>query len=128
MNQESYKWSKVGECIDQADAQLILAKGYDHNWELVKDESEPALAASVYEPDSERRLEVYTTQPGIQFYSGNFLDNLIAGKSGQRYSHREGFCLETQHFPDSPNKSNFPSPILEPGSNYSQTTIYKFLP
>jgi len=85
------------------------------------------LAAVVYEPTSGREMEVYTTEPGIQFYSGNFLDGSIPGKGGKSYPFRSGFCLETQHFPDSPNRANFPSTVLRPGQTYSQTTIYAFL-
>ena len=116
----------IGARIDQDDEQLLIAKGYDHNWVLNKDADGPYLAARVFEPNSGRTLEVYTTEPGIQFYSGNFLDNQIAGKAGQKYNHRGGFCLETQHFPDSPNQPEFPSTILKPGSTYTQTTIYAF--
>jgi aldose 1-epimerase len=85
-----------------------------------------ALAARVFEPDSGRVMEISTTEPGIQFYSGNFLDGTISGKSGRVYQKHFGFCLETQHFPDSPNKPNFPSTILNPGQKYSTQTIHKF--
>jgi aldose 1-epimerase len=116
----------IGARIDSDDEQLILGKGYDHNWVLNKDVDGPSLAARALERDSGRTLEVYTTQPGLQFYSGNFLANRIAAKAGQIYHHRGGFCLETQHFPDSPNRPNFPSTVLEPGAKYEHTTIYKF--
>jgi aldose 1-epimerase len=116
----------IGARIDHDDEQLILGKGYDHNWVLNKEGDGPCLAARACERASGRMLEVYTTQPGLQFYSGNFLDNGIAGKAGQSYRHRSGFCLETQHFPDSPNRPNFPSTMLEAGSKYEQTTIFKF--
>jgi aldose 1-epimerase len=117
----------IGARIDQDDEQLLVAKGYDHNWVLNKDADGPCLAARAFERDSGRTLEVYTTQPGLQFYSGNFMENRIAAKAGQIYHHRGGFCLETQHFPDSPNRPDFPSTVLDPGSKYEHTTIYKFM-
>ena len=85
-----------------------------------------SLAAEVYEPDSGRVMEVFTTEPGVQFYCGNFLDGSLIGKANKVYKHRYGLCLETQHFPDSPNQPNFPSTILKPGEKYSTTTIYRF--
>ncbi|NIM12370.1 MAG: galactose-1-epimerase [Candidatus Aminicenantes bacterium] len=103
--------------------------GYDHNYVLNNwDESQPSLrlAARVKEPISGRVMEVWTTEPGMQFYSGNFLDGTITGKKGKVYHKHYGFCLETQHFPDSPNKPNFPSTILEPGKEYTHTTVYTF--
>jgi aldose 1-epimerase len=84
------------------------------------------LAARAYEPTSGRVMQVYTTEPGIQLYAGNFLDGSITGKDGKVYNRRYGFCLEAQHFPDSPNKPKFPSVVLMPGQRYTQTTIYKF--
>jgi len=116
----------IGERIDSDDEQLMLGKGYDHNWILNKEIDGSSPAARVSEPNSGRTLEVYTTQPGLQFYSGNFLDNRIAAKAGQIYHCRGGFCLETQHFPDSPNRPNFPSTVLDPGAKYEHTTIFKF--
>ena len=116
----------IGGQIDMDNAQLRFAGGYDHNWVLDRQGSALALVASVYEPTTGRVMEVYTTEPGLQFYSGNFLDGSQIGKGGVPYQHRSGFCLETQHFPDSPNKSDFPSTVLEPGSVYTQTTIYRF--
>lgn len=116
----------IGARIGQDDKQLILGKGYDHNWVLNKDTDEFALAARANDPGSGRTVEVYTTEPGIQFYSGNFLNNQITGKAGEIYNHRSGFCLETQHFPDSPNKPEFPSTVITPGSKYMRTTVYKF--
>jgi aldose 1-epimerase len=117
----------IGARIDQQDEQLTLGKGYDHNWVLnATKASGLALAARVYEPVSGRVMEVLTTEPGIQFYSGNFLDGSITGKNGQVYKHRSGFCLETQHFPDSPNKPAFPSTVLRPGQRYRTTTIHRF--
>ena len=116
----------IGARIEQKDEQLLYGKGYDHNWVLNGGSRGPALAARVYEPVSGRVLEVYTTEPGVQFYTGNFLDGSIKGKSGQVYQQRYGFCLETQHFPDSPNKPQFPTTTLRPGEKYTTTTIYKF--
>jgi aldose 1-epimerase len=118
--------TRIGARIEQDDEQVVLGKGYDHNWVLNKDEGILGLAARVNEPNTGRTMEVYTTEPGIQFYSGNFLDNQIVGKADKKYNHRGGFCLETQHFPDSPNKPDFPSTILKPGSKYQQTTVYRF--
>jgi aldose 1-epimerase len=100
--------------------------GYDHNFVLSKGETAMGLAARVFEPRSGRIMEIYTTEPGIQFYSGNFLDGTITGKSGKVYPKHSGFCLEMQHFPDSPNKPNFPSTILQPGRIYKSLTIHKF--
>jgi len=116
----------IGARINQEDEQLKLGKGYDHNWVLDKTDASLTTAAQVYEPTTGRVLEVLTTEPGIQFYSGNFLDGTLKGKSNAVYAHRNGFCLETQHFPDSPNKPAFPSTVLNPGSEYKTTTIYKF--
>jgi len=118
------KPTAIGSRIDQKDEQLTFGKGYDHNWVLNKGTSSPA--ARVYEPTSGRVIEVFTDQPGLQFYSGNFLDGSITGKYGQVYQQRSGFCLESQHFPDSPNKPSFPSTVLKPGMKYSTTTTYKF--
>ena len=115
----------IGARIEQQDEQLLLGKGYDHNF-VLNGGGAPALAARVYEPVSGRVLEVYTTEPGVQFYTGNFLDGSIKGKGGQVYQRRYGFCLETQHFPDSPNKPDFPSTVLKPGEKYATTTIFKF--
>jgi aldose 1-epimerase len=119
--------TRIGARISQADEQLIVAKGYDHNWVLNTNGSLTKPAARVREPGSGRILEVFTTQPGLQFYSGNFLENQINGKIGERYGHRSGFCLETQHFPDAPNQPHFASTLLKPGSVYTQTTMYRFL-
>ncbi len=115
--------------IDQNDVQLQNGKGYDHNWVLNRaGAAEGALvhAARVSEPTTGRTLDVFTNEPGIQFYSGNFLDGTITGKDGRVYRHRYGFCLETQHFPDSPNHPNFPSTILRPGREYRSTTVFQF--
>ena len=107
----------IGERIAQ------VSGGYDHNWVLNSGEQ---VAATVYEPVSGRTLEVTTDQPGIQFYTGNFLDGTLEGKSGVGYGKNAGFCLETQHFPDSPNQPSFPSTILKPGETFCSTTSYKF--
>jgi aldose 1-epimerase len=116
----------IGARIRQPDEQLVLGKGYDHNWALNRSSDKLILAARVYEPGNGRVLEVYTTEPGIQFYSGNFLDGTIKGKGGQAYQKCAGLCLETQHFPDSPNRPDFPSTVLKPGQKYTTTTIYRF--
>lgn len=100
--------------------------GYDHNYVLNKTGKELSLAAKVFEPKSGRILEVFTTEPGVQFYTGNFLDGTLTGKAGKPYGRHAGFCLETQHFPDSPNQPEFPSTLLNPGDIYQQITIYKF--
>lgn len=101
--------------------------GYDHNWVLAAQQRpRPQLAASVYEPVSGRTLEVLTDQPGVQFYSGNFLDGSLQGKGGTVYGPHYGFCLETQHFPDSPNQPHFPGTILQPGHTFRSTTEYRF--
>ncbi|HRO69085.1 MAG TPA: galactose-1-epimerase, partial [Chitinophagaceae bacterium] len=101
--------------------------GYDHNWVLNKKENQLEKVASLYDPGTGRLMEVFTTEPGMQFYSGNFLDGTLSGtKNGQRYIKHAGLCLETQHYPDSPNQKGFPDTILEPGETYKQTTIYKF--
>jgi aldose 1-epimerase len=121
------KQTAIGARVEQSDEQLKLGKGYDHNWVLNREgKNGLALAARVYEGKTGRQMEVWTTEPGIQFYSGNFLDGTIHGKGGQIYAHRSGFCLETQHFPDSPNQAKFPSTVLKPGAKYHTTTIYKF--
>ena len=116
----------IGERVDAQDEQLTLGNGYDHNFVLNGPAGKIRLAARVTEPRSGRVMEVHTTEPGVQFYIGNFLDGTIKGKGGKMYQRRYGFCLETQHFPDSPNKPNFPSVVLKPGSRYSSTTIFKF--
>ncbi len=120
------KSTVIGERIGGQDEQLIFGKGYDHNWVLNSKTGKLALAARVYEPASGRVMEIYTTEPGLQFYSGNFLDGSITGKGGQVYQQRYGLCLETQHFPDSPNKPAFPTTVLKPGQRYKTTTVYKF--
>ena len=108
----------IGERIAQ------VPGGYDHNWVL--NSENPSLAASVYDPASGRTLEVTTDQPGIQCYTGNFLDGSLTGKNGTVYGQHAGFCLETQHFPDSPNQPGFPNTILRPGETFRSTTVYRF--
>ena len=116
----------IGRDIGQEHQQLEYGLGYDHNFVLDGNEGTMKLAARVYEPTSGRVLEVQTTEPGVQFYCGNFLDGTLKGKSGKPYVHRGGFCLETQHFPDSPNHAEFPSTILRPGEQYKTKTVFKF--
>ena len=119
----------IGERIGQADQQLQHGKGYDHNWVLNPGRDPGSTlnkAAEVYDPSSGRVMEVFTTEPGIQFYTGNFLDGTIHGKGGKVYPFRGALCLETQHFPDSPNKPDFPSTELKPGEVYNSTTVYRF--
>jgi aldose 1-epimerase len=116
----------IGERVNAAHEQIGFGGGYDHNWVLDSRNGALATAAIVREPVSGRTLEVLTTEPGIQFYCGNFLDGTLVGKSGRPYPFRSGFCLETQHYPDSPNQPAFPSTILRPGQTYTSTTIYRF--
>ena len=120
------KPTAIGARIGADDEQLKFGKGYDHNWVLDRQGKDLELVASVYEPTSGRFMEVLTTEPGIQFYAGNFLDGTNKGKGGAVYQHRTGFCLETQHFPDSPNHPDFPTTELKPGEKYTQTTVYRF--
>ena len=118
----------IGDRInDGTFEQLVLGLGYDHNWVLDrKTDDRLEVAARVTDPESGRTLKVLTTEPGIQFYAGNFLDGTLIGTSGKTYRQSYGFALETQHFPDSPNHPNFPSTVLEPGEVYETTTIYAF--
>ncbi len=117
----------VGARIDSDFEQLKFGKGYDHNWVLNrKSAGDMELAATVFEPKSGRVMEVLTTEPGLQFYAGNFLDDSRTGKSGKVNGFRTGLCLETQHYPDSPNKPDFPTVVLKPGETYKTSTIYKF--
>lgn len=120
------KATAVGARIEQNDEQLKLGKGYDHNWVLNQNGAAPSLAARVEEPSSGRVLEAFTDQPGVQFYTGNSLDGSIKGKGGKAYGRFSGLCLETQHFPDSPNRPGFPSTVLKPGQAFHSTTIYRF--
>lgn len=117
----------IGARINNPDEQLKLGKGYDHNFVIDRTEGAGLVkAAEVYEPTTGRVLEVLTTEPGVQLYTGNFLNGTEKGKGGQAYAHRTAFCLETQHFPNSPNKPEFPSTTLKPGQHYKTTTVYKF--
>ncbi len=120
------KSTAIGKRINAGDEQIRFGKGYDHNFVLNQKKGEIGVAARVVEPGSGRVMEVFTTEPGLQFYTGNFLDGTNTGKGGKVYKHRFGFCLETQHFPDSPNKPDFPSTILRPGKEYRSTTSYRF--
>jgi aldose 1-epimerase len=115
----------IGERIEQKDEQLMFGHGYDHNWVLNRTGSGLETAAKVTDPKSGRVMEVLTTEPGLQFYTGNFLDGTLKGK-GRVYTRRSAFCMETQHFPDSPNKPAFPSTVLKPGETYRTTTVYRF--
>jgi aldose 1-epimerase len=119
---------EIGERINSEDEQLKFGKGYDHNWVIDKNgaNTKNRMVAKVTEPMSGRTMEVYTNEPGIQFYSGNFLNGTDVGKNSVAYNYRTAFCLETQHFPDSPNKKNFPSTILNKGEKYYSICIYKF--
>jgi len=116
----------IGARINSDDEQIKFGGGYDHNWALNKKPGELSLAATVYEPTCGRVMEIWTTEPAIQFYAGNFLDGTLIGKGGKVYKHRYGFCLETQHYPDSPNHPHFPSTTLRPGQIYRTTTVHKF--
>ena len=116
----------IGERINANDEQITLGLGYDHNWVLNNWDSSLNLAVTLYDSRSGRFMEVFTTEPGMQFYSGNFLDGSITGKEGKIYHHRSALCLEADHFPDSPNQPDFPPVTLGPGETYEQTTIYRF--
>jgi len=117
----------IGARINDAkNEQLTRGKGYDHNWVLTRAGSGLSEAAQVYEPTTGRTMAISTTEPGIQFYSGNFLDGTLTGKGGRVYPNRSGFCLETQHYPDSPNHPNFPSTVLRPGETYKTQTVFTF--
>jgi aldose 1-epimerase len=116
----------IGERVNADHPQIKYGGGYDHNWVLNSQDGTLALAAEVFEPKSGRVMQVWTTEPGLQFYGGNFLDGTLTGKSGKQYEHRTGLCLETQHYPDSPNQPNFPSTILQPGKVYKSVTEYRF--
>ena len=116
----------IGARINQDDEQLKFGNGYDHTWVINGPAGKLRLAARAWEPTSWRLMQVWTTEPGMQFYTGNFLDGTLTGKSGNRYQRRSGFCFETQHFPDSPNHPSFPTTTLRKGATYKSTTIYQF--
>ncbi len=118
----------IGKDIGSDDPQLKIAGGYDHCWilETAGKSKTPQPAATAFEPKTGRVLEVLTTEPGVQLYTGNFLDGTLTGKGGVVYNFRSGFCLETQHFPDSPNQPQFPSVVLKPGEIYRTATVYRF--
>jgi aldose 1-epimerase len=120
------KPTAIGARIAQSDEQLKFGGGYDHNWVFSKTIGDLSVMARVTEPTSGRVMEVLSTEPGLQFYSGNFLDGTITGKGGWVYKFRNGFCMEPQHYPDSPNHPDFPSTVLHPGQTYRNTIIYKF--
>jgi aldose 1-epimerase len=122
------KPTTIGARINDPYEQLVVGRGYDHNFVINRKDSDNGLtlAARAHEPTSGRILEVFTTQPAVQFYSGNFLDGTIVGKQGHAYKQRTGFCLETQHYPDSPNHPDFPSTILRPGKTFHSQTVFKF--
>lgn len=120
------KPTAIGARINENNEQLKIAKGYDMNFVLNRKGPGLELAARAYDPKSGRELEVYTTQPGLQFYTGNFLTDAIPGKDGGTYGFRTGFTMETQHYPDAPNHPNFPTTELKPGETYHEVTIFKF--
>ena len=116
----------IGARIEADDEQLRNGNGYDHNWVINRTNPGIARHATVYEPDTGRVLEIYSTEPGVQFYSGNFLAGMLTGKGGWVYQFRNGFCMEPQHFPDSPNRPQFPSTVLRPDGTYKHTLIIRF--
>jgi aldose 1-epimerase len=120
------KPTAIGARIKDAHEQLAHGGGYDHNFVLIRNTPTLSHAARVEEKTTGRTLDVFTDEPGLQFYSGNFLDGTLTGKGGRTYGHRSGFCLETQHFPDSPNRPNFPSTVLKPGDTYNSKTVFAF--
>jgi aldose 1-epimerase len=122
------EYRRIGDRVDEDHPQLLYGQGYDHNFVLNGTPAQGGLymAAAVVDPASGRMMEVLTTEPGIQFYGGNFLTGEETGKRGEAYGHRTSFCLETQHYPDSPNQPGFPSTLLEPGQTYESVTIYRF--
>ncbi len=116
----------IGARVNEENEQLKMGGGYDHNWVLIKDSSEVSLAATLKDPVSGRTMDVLTSEPGVQFYGGNFINGKFEGKYGKILNFREALCLETQHFPDSPNQENFPSTLVNPGEEYHSICIYKF--
>ncbi|MFN0048561.1 MAG: aldose epimerase family protein [Cytophagales bacterium] len=119
-------FTTIGANINADDEQIQFGNGYDHNFVVDKEKDVLALAATAYEPESGRVLEMYSTEPGVQFYTGNFLDGSLKGKNGIAYGKRFGFCFESQHFPDSPNQADFPTTVLNVGETFHSTTVYKF--
>ncbi len=117
----------IGVGIGADNEQIKIGGGYDHCWVLNDHNTGSRLVATAYDPGSGRVMEVYTTEPGVQFYSGNFLNGTLPAKHGGVYKKRSGFCLETQHYPDSPNQQDFPSVVLNPGETYTSETSFKFL-
>jgi aldose 1-epimerase len=120
------KPTTIGARINDPDPVLQYGPGYDHNWVINKPPGELGLQARVYEPTTGRVMEVLSDEPGLQFYAGNFLDGSIKGKGGVAYQIHTGFCMEPQHYPDSPNKPQFPTTELKPGQTYKNVIIYKF--
>lgn len=120
------KSTKIGTRIDDNHPQIVNGRGYDHCWVLDGEPGALKLGATVYEPVSGRMLEMHTTEPGVQLYTGNFLNGSQVGKGGKAYNKRDGFCLETEHFPDSPNQTDFPSVVLSPGETYHTRTVFAF--
>lgn len=121
------KPTAIGGRINEDNAQLVLSRGYDHSWVVKKqDSTELKLAATVFEPISKRTLNVFTTEPAIHIYTGNFLDETCIGKQNSNYPFRSGLCLETQHYPDAPNKPHFPSTLLNPGDRFKSRTVFEF--
>ncbi len=118
--------TKIGGRVEADDQQLKFGKGYDHCWVLRNQSRKVALAATLYDPSTGRAMDLSTDQPGIQFYGGNFLDGTVTGKKGVKYQFRTALCLETQHYPDSPNKPSFPSVVLHPGQTYRHTMVLRF--
>ena len=118
---------QIGSRIDQDDEQLKFGNGYDHTWVINGRPGTLRFAGGAYESTTGRIIEVWTTEPGMQFYTGNFLDGSLTGKSGKPYERRSGFCFETQHYPDSPNQPSFPTTTLKRGATYRSTTIYRFI-
>ncbi|MBI4477530.1 MAG: galactose-1-epimerase, partial [Acidobacteria bacterium] len=116
----------IGKRIEDTHPQCAFGRGYDHHWVLNRSGSGVQHAARLADPSSGRTMDIATTEPGLQFYSGNFLDGTVTGKQGQVYRRRYGLCLEPQHFPDAPNKPEFPSTVLRPGQTYRARGVYTF--
>jgi aldose 1-epimerase len=118
---------RIAASIRSGDSQVVMGRGYDHNFVLNRQgDTSLEMAARLYDPSKGRVMEVWTTEPCIQFYTSNFFDGTLVGSSGGMYRQGDALCLETQHFPDSPNQSKFPTTVLKPGNTYQATTIYKF--